>query len=367
MVEGAGSPAEINLREHDIANMGFAEAVDCPVIIVADIDRGGVFAHLYGTYALLSESERARVKGFVINRFRGDVKLLEPGLRWLEQKTSVPVLAVIPYVQNLHIEAEDSISQSQKSQNNTSGKLLKVVVPMYPRASNHTDFDVLRMHPQVDCQLVRQRQSPEAIDLIILPGSKHVRGDLQWLRDTGWDERIQKHLRYGGKIIGICGGYQMLGNWVHDPDAVESQAGSSEGLGLIDIETRLTGDKTLRNVTGKLLSSNIPVKGYEIHAGITSGPATERPLFKLKSVEDGALIFDGVTSDDNQVIGTYVHGVFDQPDLLDYFLRWSGIGTTDDFDYPAFRETQIDKLADVVESEIPLTTLLNLLSLTEKI
>ena len=364
VVEGAGSPAEINLREHDIANMGFAEAVDCPVIIVADIDRGGVFAHLYGTYALLSDAEKSRVKGFVINRFRGDVKLLEPGLEWLEEKTSVSTLAVIPYVQNLHIEAEDSISQSQKLQYTTEQKAIKVVVPMYPRASNHTDFDVLRMHPQVDCQLLRESSGFENADLIILPGSKHVRGDLQWLSDTGWDKRIRQHLRYGGKVIGVCGGYQMLGRWVHDPDAYESQAGSSKGLDLLDMETRLTGDKTLRNVTGNLLDTDIRIKGYEIHAGISSGPATDLPLFSLRSVEEPENQFmDGVRSIDDQIMGTYVHGVFDQPDLLNYLLNWAGLDGNEQFDYPAFRGEQIDRLADVVEAELPLPVILNLLSL----
>jgi len=368
IVEGAGSPAEINLREHDIANMGFAEAVDCPVIIIADIDRGGVFAHLYGTYALLSDPEQARIKGFVINRFRGDVSLLEPGLKWLQEKTSVPTLAVIPYVQNLHIEAEDSISQSQKLQNTAEQGVIKVAVPMYPRASNHTDFDVLRMHPQVDCQLLRESSGFESADLIILPGSKHVRGDLQWLSDTGWDKRIRQHLRYGGKVIGVCGGYQMLGNWVHDPDAYESQAGSSEGLGLLDMETRLTGDKTLRNVTGKLLESDIQIKGYEIHAGISSGPATDSPLFSLRSMEETDNQFmDGGCSADDQIFGTYVHGVFDQPELLDYLLSWAGLDSNEYFDYPAFRESQIERLADIVEAELPLSSLLNLLSLSKNL
>ena len=365
-VEGAGSPAEINLREHDIANMGFAEAVDCPVIIVADIDRGGVFAHLYGTFELLSDTEKARVKGFVINRFRGDVKLLEPGLEWLEKKTGVPTLGVIPYVQNLHIEAEDSISQSQKLQTTADRDVIKVVVPMYPRASNHTDFDVLRMHPQVDCQLLRESSGFQEADLIVLPGSKHVRGDLQWLFDNGWYKHLQQHLRYGGKVIGICGGYQMLGNWVHDPEAYESKAGSSQGLGFLNMETRLTGDKTLRNVTGNLLQHNIKIKGYEIHAGTTSGPATECPLFRLLAAEEtGKPFLDGVRSQDNLIIGTYVHGLFDQPELLDYLLDWAGLDDRNQFDYPTFREAQIDRLADVVELEIPLSAILNLLSLSE--
>jgi len=363
LVEGAGSPAEINLREHDIANMGFAEAVDCPVIIVADIDRGGVFAHLYGTWALLSESEQNRIAGFVINRFRGDVRLLEPGLRWLEQKTSVPVLAVIPYVHQLHIEAEDSISQSQTLQREKKDQVLKVVVPMYPRASNHTDFDAMRMHPQVDCEFLRETSQFDAADLIVLPGSKSVRADLDWLREQGWDRKIERHLRYGGKLIGICGGYQMLGHWVHDPDGVESAAGSSPGLGLLAQETTLHGNKTLRNVTGELVASGLSVRGYEIHAGSTRGVEEFSSIFALHNIEDSEDHFDdGALSQDNQVMGTYLHGLFDESEMLRHWLQWAGMEQFENFDYANFRNAQIDRLADVVEAEISLDALLKLLS-----
>jgi adenosylcobyric acid synthase len=368
LVEGAGSPAEINLREHDIANMGFAEEIDCPVIIVADIDRGGVFAHLFGTWALLSESEQKRISGFVINRFRGDVRLLEPGLRWLEEKTSVPVLAVIPYLHNLHIEAEDSISQSQTLQSDKNDRVLKVVVPMYPRASNHTDFDVMRMHPQVDCEFLRDASQFDAADLIILPGSKSVRGDLDWLREQGWDQKIERHLRYGGKLIGICGGYQMLGDWVHDPDGVESAPGSSPGLGLLPQETMLHGNKTLRNVTGELAALGLAVSGYEIHAGSThaesiQGETAPVALFTLRNVEDSEDRFDdGALSVDGQVMGTYLHGLFDQTEMLAHWLQWAGMSQVEDFDYLAFRDGQIERLADAVEAELPLKALLQLLS-----
>ncbi len=208
MVEGAGSPAEINLRAGDIANMGFAEAVDCPVLLIADINRGGVFAHLVGTLELLSPSEQARVKGFIINRFRGDIALLQPGLDWLEQRTGKPVVGVLPYVMDLHLEAEDGIDQRQTDK---ADQVLKVVVPVLPRISNHTDFDPLRLHPQVDLQFVGPGQAIPPADLIILPGSKSVRSDLAYLRANGWDTAICRHLRYGGKVLGICGGLQMLG------------------------------------------------------------------------------------------------------------------------------------------------------------
>ena len=365
IVEGAGSPAEINLREHDIANMGFAEAIDCPVIIVADIDRGGVFAHLYGTYELLSDSEKARVQGFVINRFRGDVRLLQSGLDWLEAKTGVPVLAVIPYITNLHIEAEDAVNSQQEV---SSGyQQLKVVVPMYPRASNHTDFDVLRMHPQVDCDFVRDASQFKGADLIILPGSKNVRGDLNWLKESGWDEQIKRHLRLGGKVIGVCGGYQMLGHWIHDPDAIESAMGSSAGLGLLEMETTLTDNKVLRNIHGHLLDSGIPVEGYEIHAGISQGDALTRPLFSIGSAEQDqhtSKRFDeGAQNTDGTVLGSYIHGIFDEKALLEHLLLWAGLGQVESFDYQAFREQQIERLADAVEEVMSCDSLCQLLSL----
>ncbi|SHI33688.1 Cobyric acid synthase [Vibrio aerogenes CECT 7868] len=271
MIEGAGSPAEINLREHDIANMGFAEAADVPVIIVADIDRGGVFAHLYGTLALLSESEQSRVIGFVINRFRGDIKLLENGLDWLEEKTGKPVIGALPYLHGLMLEAEDAINISQLSNDEPQ---LKVVVPVLQRISNHTDFDPLRMHPNVDLVFVGQHQPLPPADLIILPGSKSVRSDLAFLREQGWDKQIERHLRFGGKLMGICGGYQMLGLRVADPLGLEGQAGESAGLGYLPLETALQATKQLKQTHGTLSlpgQKTVDVFGYEIHAGITQG------------------------------------------------------------------------------------------------
>jgi len=356
MVEGAGSPAEINLREHDLANMGFAEAVDCPVIIVADIDRGGVFAHLYGTFELLSPSEQARTRGFIINRFRGDKTLLQGGLDWLEEHTGKPVLAVLPYIHNLHIEAEDSLAVDQFAKSD-DGKHFKVVVPIYPRASNHTDFDALRKHPDVDCQLLRDVQTFKGADLIILPGSKNTRGDLAWLKQSGWDAVIQRHLRLGGKVIGICGGYQMLGQAVHDPDGTESNAGTSKGLGHLDIETLLQGEKQLRNVQGHWLNQigDIPVTGYEIHVGQTTGRDLAKPLMQLNTGPDGA------RNTEDTVIGSYVHGLFDEPKLLEELLHWAGLEQTQAFDYPALRAAQIERLADEVEVELPIAKIFNIM------
>ncbi len=344
VVEGAGSPAEINLRDRDIANMGFAEAVDCPVLLVADIDRGGVFAHLVGTLQLLAPSEQQRVCGFVINRFRGDISLLQPGLDWLKQYTKKPVLGVLPYLTDWHLESEDSIATQQQVQADT--RILKVVVPVYPRISNHTDFDALRLHPQIDLQLIRVGESLPACDLIILPGSKSVRSDLQTLRNCDWDNAIAKHLRYGGKVLGICGGFQMLGQSIADPLGIEGTPGDSEGLGYLDTTTVLEQEKQLKRVTGKLIFDNASVSGYEIHAGVTHGTGLQQPLIHLGEHTDGAI------SADRQVIGTYLHGIFDETAARNVLLQWAGLHATVDFDYHARREADINRLADCIEANI---------------
>jgi adenosylcobyric acid synthase len=345
VVEGAGSPAEINLRANDIANMGFAEKADCPVIIIADIDKGGVFAHLVGTLDLLSETEQQRVIGFVINKFRGDIALLEPGLDWLEQRTGKPVIGVIPYLPGLHLDAEDAIAAEQIL--DTDLPQLKVLVPVFPRISNHTDFDALRLHPQVDIHYVGPDGHKPAADLIILPGSKNVRRDLQWLRDNGWDQTISRHLRYGGKIIGICGGYQMLGTQVTDIQGVEDTAGVSAGLGLLDMTTDLEQHKQLRQVQGTLSLTGGKIEGYEIHCGASAGKALERPVATL---DDGRT--DGAISGDNQILGTYLHGLFDHPDSSAALLAWAGLKTTQVVDQREIRETQLNRLAAALEEHL---------------
>ncbi len=355
MVEGAGSPAEINLRANDIANMGFAEAVDCPVILIADIDKGGVFAHLIGTLDVLSPSEQARVKGFVINRFRGDIALLQPGLDWLERRTGKPVLGVLPYLLDLHLEAEDAIDPRQPVKGEQA---LKVVVPVLPRISNHTDFDPLRLHPQVDLRFIGAGQAVPAADLIVLPGSKNVRADLAWLRENGWQRAIQRHLRYGGKLLGICGGFQMLGERIADPLGLEGPAGQSDGLGLLDFTTELAADKQLRNVRGWLAGGDAELSGYEIHSGVSRGPALERPAVRLA---DGR--YDGAISEDGQVLGTYVHGLFESTDACRALLRWAGLEKVQRPDYQALRERDIERLADLVETHLDAARLLALCGL----
>ena len=349
LVEGAGSPAEINLRDNDIANMGFAEAVDCPVWLVGDIDRGGVFAQLMGTLAVLAPSEQVRIRSFIINRFRGDLALLEPGLTWLARATGKPVLGVLPYLQGLHLEAEDSLSRAPGTAKERAG--LRVVVPVLARISNHTDLDPLRLHPQVEVCWVRPGDPFPRADLIILPGSKSTRGDLQRLREQGWDQAIYRHLRYGGKLIGICGGFQMLGRTVHDPEGFEGAPGVSPGLDLLDLETTLVPQKQLRRVEGRLSLEQALVTGYEIHMGITVGSALKRPAVYLAERKDGAI------STDNQLMGTYLHGLFDAAPARDALLRWAGLAVQEAPDYRLLREAGIEQLADAVETHLDLSTL----------
>ncbi|WP_199032985.1 cobyric acid synthase [Ralstonia sp. ASV6] len=353
LVEGAGSPAEINLRDRDIANMGFAEAVDCPVVLVADIDRGGVFAHLVGTLACLSESERARVAGFVINRFRGDISLLTPGLDWLTAQTGKPVFGVLPYLHGLHLDAEDAVQTAQRA---AAGDALRVVIPVLPRVSNHTDFDALRAHPQVDVRLIGPGQPIPPADLIILPGSKSVQADLAWLRVNGWEAAIARHLRYGGKVIGICGGMQMLGRRLHDPRGLEGAPGSVDGLGYLDFETTLEAAKQLRQVRGSLVeggeAGGATVAGYEIHMGVTEGPALARPAVQL---DDGRA--DGAISPDGQILATYLHGLFDAPEACRALLAWAGVRDAQAQDYAALREASLERLADTCEAHLDLVAL----------
>jgi len=352
IVEGAGSPAEINLRDNDIANMGFAEAVDCPVIIIADIDRGGVFAHLVGTLELLSQSEQDRVIGFIINRFRGDIRLLESGLDWLEERTGKPVLGVVPYLTDFFLDAEDAIASSQMLDETQA--TLNVVVPVLPRISNHTDFDALRMHPNVNLEFVSVSQPCPNADLIILPGSKNVLGDLQTLKDNGWQKILNQHLRYGGKLIGVCGGYQMLGKLISDPHAIESGLETLSGFGFLDINTKLEPEKQLKRVNGKITAhgfNSIDISGYEIHCGVSSANSELQTLIELTS-SNGTIKNDGYINQDNNVLGTYLHGLFDQAETCDQLLNWAGIKTDSATDLNALREQQLDRLADCLESSL---------------
>jgi adenosylcobyric acid synthase len=346
MVEGAGSPAEINLRAGDIANMGFAEAVDCPVLLIADINRGGVFAHLVGTLELLSPSEQARVKGFIINRFAA-TSPAATGLDWLEQRTGKPVLGVLPYVMDLHLEAEDGIDQRQTDKAaGAQGGGAGAAAHQQPHR-----FRPAAPAPAGGPAIHRPGPADSAADLIILPGSKSVRADLAYLRANGWDTAIARHLRYGGKVLGICGGLQMLGEQVHDPLGLEGRPAPARAWGCWR-SARLE-EKQLRNVRGRLALENAEVSGYEIHAGVTSGPALERrrapgrrPL-RRRAERDG------------QILGTYLHGLFETPAACSALLRWAGLQAVQDVDYHALRERDIERLADLVEQHLD-TALLRL-------
>ncbi len=346
MVEGAGSPAEVNLREGDIANMGFAEAADVPVIIIADIDRGGIFAHLYGTLELLSESEQARVKGFVINRFRGDIRLLQSGLDWLEEKTGKPVLGVLPYLHGFNLEAEDAITEQQELNNDVK---LNVVVPVLTRISNHTDFDVLRLNPDINLRYVGKGEKIDKADLVILPGTKSVRDDLDYLRSQGWDADILRHIRLGGKVIGICGGYQMLGKTIADPNGVESAPGQSKGLGLLDVHTVLTDSKQLTRTEAivTLNGKQAMAKGYEIHAG-RSEVRGDAPLRLDNGLADGAI------SECGQIMGTYLHGFFDEVDVLNLVTEWVNGSQVKQQNFQELKELGINRIADAIEQHLNL-------------
>ncbi|MFY0990823.1 cobyric acid synthase [Halomonas sp. C05BenzN] len=355
IAEGAGSPAEINLRANDIANMGFAEMIDCPVLLVGDIDRGGVFAQLVGTLELLGESERSRTRGLVINRFRGDIGLLEPGLEWLAERTGKPVLGTLPYLHGLLLDAEDSIGREGREEGEPA---LRVVVPALPRISNHNDFDPLRLHPRVALSFVGPNRPIPPADLIILPGSKSSRADLAWLRAQGWEAVIQRHLRYGGHVLGICGGFQMLGKAIHDPEGLEGPAGSTSGLGLLALETRMVAGKQLRNVNGRLLPAGEPIAGYEIHNGVSEGAALARPLVALEERDDGAV------SDDGQVMGTYLHGLFERPEACAALLARCGlVAEGGAVDHDAHRLAELDRLAVTLDAHLQMTAIEHLLGL----
>ena len=342
VVEGAGSPAEINLRANDIANMGFAEATDTPVLLVSDIDRGGVFAHLYGTYKLLSPPEQGRIIGFVINKFRGDVSLLDSGLAWLEKETNRRVLGVMPYLPGMTLDAEDSMGRKTISQGATTQ--LRIVVPNLPRMSNHTDFQPLSAESAIHLRYCDEPPTDASCDLIILPGSKSVVADLDWLRAKQWEPYIKRHLRYGGKVLGVCGGFQMLGTSIKDPHAVESDCAETCGLGLFDMTTELRSEKRLAKVSGRFVAlGGAEIDGYEIHMGASEGAALSQPAMHLGEASDGAV------SDDKQLIGTYVHGLFDKKEAREALYEWCGHSPSvvnEDFDVQ--REASIDRVADAI-------------------
>lgn len=361
MIEGAGSPAEINLRQHDLVNMGLALPAQAPVILIADIDRGGVFAHLVGTLELLSEQERQHVVGLVINRFRGDPALLQPGVEWLEERTGLPVLAVVPWIDQLYLDAEDSLTAHDYSPASppTSSRI-RVTVIHLPGISNQTDIDALRLHPDVQLTLTQTPFDTEPCDLCLIPGSKRTLDDLDWLRRQGWEKWLTRHLRYGGKVLGICGGYQMLGTWLEDPEGHDSPRRTERpprvaGLGWLSHTTHFTAHKILRRplCQGSFTGAPLILTGYEIHTGISTPPNIqqgETPLARYSDKAEGTL--EGSRSADGQIIGTYLHGLLDTPEALDNLLQWvapdrRSLGKAS-FDMAQYRLKEMDRLADTV-------------------
>jgi adenosylcobyric acid synthase len=319
IVEGAGSPAEINLRSGDIANMGFATRADVPVVLVGDIDRGGVIASLVGTHAVLAPEDRAMVTGYLINKFRGDVTLFDDGLRAIDGFTGWPCFGVIPWLKAARqLPAEDSVVLERLTRG--EARALTIAVPLLPRIANFDDLDPLAAEPSVDLRFVRPGEAlPQEAALVILPGSKATISDLSAFRAAGWDADLARHMRRGGRVIGLCGGYQMLGRRISDPLGIEGGPSGVEGLGLLDVETEMAPEKIVRNSGARSTEHDVPLDGYEIHLGRTTGPDCARPPVMVGDRPDGAASADG------RVMGTYLHGLFSSDAYRSALLRSFGI------------------------------------------
>jgi adenosylcobyric acid synthase len=351
LVEGAGSPAEINLRTGDIANMGFAAAADVPVVLLGDIDRGGVIASLAGTHLVLEPDERARIRGFIINKFRGDARLFDQGLAAVTRLTGWPSLGVVPWLPRAAwLPAEDAVDLDRVHASDSSRV---IAVPVLARIANFDDLDPLGMEPGVKLVFVRPGEViPANADVVILPGSKSTIGDLAFLRAQGWDIDIKAHVRRGGHVLGLCGGYQMLGQTIADPDGIEGPAATVDGLGLLDIATVMSADKSTRLVQGIHSVTGAPIEGYEIHLGRSEGRDCARPVVTIDGRPDGASTADG------RVQGTYVHGLFTGDAFRKAWLANLGIAST--LAYEAQIESALDALADHLEVHLDIEAILNI-------
>jgi adenosylcobyric acid synthase len=368
VIEGAGGAAEINLRERDLANWAMAELADAPVVLVADIDKGGVFAALVGTMALLAPAERARVRGFVINKFRGDRRLLESGLRVLAERTGVPVLGVFPYVHELRIPQEDAATLDTAS-TTSMHKPVTVGVVRLPRISNYTDFAPLEDEPDVAVRYLSDPAAAPPLDVLCLPGSKSTVADLRWVRRAGWEDAIVRHLRDGGWVVGICGGYQMLGQQISDPRRVESETVETVGLGLLDVVTIFEPEKVTARVDGQELTSGLSISGYEIHAGRVVRWDSVRPLFRL-TARNGQPVdeLEGAQSPNGRVWGTSVHGLFEnvqwRRSFIDHVRMSKGLAPLAAATAPdaaVQRLQEYDRLADVLQTHVDLARLVTFL------
>ncbi len=355
LVEGAGSPAEINLRQGDIANMGFARAHGVPVVLIGDIDRGGVIAQIVGTKNVLDPLDAAMVRGFLVNKFRGDASLFSQGMAMIAEKTGWPALGLIPFFpQAARLPAEDAMALAQRRERDSSGGGKIIAAPMLPHISNFDDFDPLKLEPDVRLEMVRPGEPLPVCDLIVLPGTKTTNADLAFFRAQGWDIDLRAHVRRGGKVLGICGGYQMLGKNVADPLGMEGFFGSVEGLGLLDVETTLAGDKILLACTGVSQPEGAAFSGYEMHVGVTRGADCERNFLTFA---DGRT--DGAISSDGNIRGCYLHGLFGHESFRAALLRWIGAEAAD-FAYEAEVERVLDALADHLAGNVDLDALLKL-------
>jgi adenosylcobyric acid synthase len=363
LVEGAGSPAEVNLRDGDIANMGFAEAADVPVVLIGDIERGGVIAQLVGTHALLSTSERALLAGYIVNKFRGDIRLFDGGVTVVNARTGLRCFGVVPhFAAATALPAEDSLALApplsriagegaERSEAGEGRGPVRIAVPLLPRIANFDDLDPLCAEPGVELVMVAPgRPLPRDAVLVLLPGSKSTISDLEFLRREGWDIDLLAHHRQGGQTLGLCGGYQMLGRTISDPLGIEGGKRTVPGLGLLDIETVLTGAKRLGEVSGVELATGMAVEGYEMHVGETTGPGLERPMLRLAGGPDGCV------SADRRVAGCYLHGLFSSDPFRRAFLAALGAEQSE-FTYEHRIETTLDALADHVEQSLDLLAL----------
>ena len=351
VMEGAGSLAEINLRETDLVNMPMAIHAGADVILVGDIDRGGVFASVYGSLMLLTPEERKHVKGILINKFRGDIRLFEPGIKMLEELCGIPVLGVVPYYKDIHIEEEDSVSLAMKSVHAMQGKV-NVAVVLLRHLSNFTDFNVLERDPRVHLFYTNNVDELEKADIILLPGSKSTLDDLYELRRNGVAGAIVRARRRGATIMGICGGYQMMGQQILDPEHVEGDLEALPGLGLLPMVTRMSGEKVTRQIKFTLSgSSSDRMDGYEIHMGVTT-PVEGETVCPLNRLEDGSM--DGCRVDE-KCMGTYIHGILDNASFIDFLLKPYAHQLTEEaetFNYQTYKEQQYDKLADHVRAHV---------------
>ena len=359
LVEGAGSPAEVNLRDGDIANMGFAEAADLPVVLVGDIDRGGVIASLVGTYELLEPGERQRLRGYIVNKFRGDPSLFDNAHPIIEGRTGMRSIGVLPWFEAARqLPAEDILDLEDRVTARRAA--VKVVVPKWPRLSNFDDLDPLAAEPDVAVQFVSPGEPlPGDADLVILPGSKATLLDLKAFRENGWDVDLHAHIRRGGMVLGLCGGFQMLGQSLADPDGIEGEPAVADGLGWLDIETVLTVEKTLLETEGVACQSGLSVSGYEMHVGRSEGSGLDRPFLELRGRPEGAVSRDG------RVIGCYVHGLFANDAFRQDFLNRVRKREASSIAYEQQVDETLDLLADHLERHLDIGAMMAIAGLGE--